>query len=442
VIAVIALRLVRTGPRGSVAPADLSATVTPDGPSDALETIAEWEKPHGRWHIGDWREVPFDEQMSLTPEQEAEIERLKSIGYLSGSQPVPLLSGVTVYDRSRAQDGLNFYTTGDAPGAVLMDMEGRVLHKWAYTYMSAWKQSSRPKLRVSAKGSGFWRRAYLFGNGDVLAVFDGLAIIKVDKDSRLLWANLGGFHHDLDVMDDGSIYVLTREAHIVPRYNPEHAILEDYVAVLDQRGEEIRRVSILEALESSEYAQVLELAGESGDIFHTNTVEVLDGRLADEIPAFQKGFVLVTIRELDLIAVIDMAKESVVWAMTGDWAAPHQATILENGNMMVFDNRGNKGASGVVELDLVAGKTVWVYSGRNPADFRSGECGSSMRLPNGNTLITETDRGKAFEVTPDGAIVWKYVNPAQTGQKREYIASLFEVIRLPADFPIDWARWR
>lgn len=442
VLAVVVLRVVRAGPSGGVLPADSSGTAMPGGPSDAPETIAEWEKPHGRWHIDDWREMPFDEQMSLTPEQEAEIERLRSIGYLSGSQPVPLLSGVTVYDRTHTQDGLNFYTTGDAPGAVLMDMEGEVLHKWAYSYMSAWKQSSRPKLRPSAKGSGFWRRAHLFENGDVLAVFDGLAIIKVDKDSKLIWANLGGFHHDLDVMDDGTIYVLTREAHIVPRYNPDHAILEDYVAVLNSDGEELRRVSILDVLENTEYAWALELAGESGDIFHTNTVEVLDGRLADEIPAFQKGNVLVTIRELDLAAVIDMEQESVVWALAGGWGAPHQATILKNGNMMIFDNRGNEGSSRVIELDVATETAVWIYEGTKPADFRSGECGSSMRLPNGNTLITESDRGKAFEVTPDGTTVWKYVNPAQTGQKREYIASLFEVIRLPADFPVEWARWR
>ncbi len=433
VLAAAVLHLVRARPSGDVLPADSG---------EALETIAEWEKPHGRWHVDDWREIPFDEQMSLTPEQEAEIERLRSIGYLSGSQPVPLLSGVTVYDRPRTQDGLNLYTTGDAPGAVLMDMEGRIVHKWAYSYMNAWKQSSRPKLRPSAKGSGFWRRAYLFENGDVLAVFDGLAIIKVDKDSKLLWANLGGFHHDLDVTDDGTIYVLTREAHIVPKYNPDHAILEDYIAVLNSDGEELRRVSILDVLDNPEYAWALELAGESGDIFHTNTVEVLDGRLADEVPAFQEGFVLVTIRELDLVAVIDMERESAVWALARGWGAPHQATILENGNMMIFDNRGNEGSSRVIELDVAADKAVWVYQGASPVDFRSGECGSSMRLPNGNTLITETDRGKAFEVTPDGTTVWKYVNPAQTGQKREYIASLFEVIRLPADFPTDWARWR
>lgn len=406
------------------------------------EVPAEWMGPHGRWHIGDWREVSFEEQQDLTAEQKAEIERLRSIGYLSGSEPVPSQSGVTVYDRSRTVDGLNFYTTGDVPGAVLMDMEGNVLHKWAHGYIEAWAASpDRPELRPSPKGSGFWRRAHLFENGDVLAVFDGLAILKVDKDSRLLWVTFGGFHHDLDVLDDGTIYVLTREAHIVPSYNPDEPILEDFIAILDRDGNEISRVSILDALAGSEFAPILEAAERSGDIFHTNTVEILDGRLEGTIPEFRAGNVLVTVRELDLIAVVDVEDRRVAWALTGSWDAPHQATVLESGNLMIFDNRGNEGASRVIEFDPVGLKTVWFYQGDEPADFRSRECGSNQRLANGNTLIVESDRGKAFEVTPEGAVVWKYINPAQTGEELEYIASLFDVVRLPTDFATGWAQW-
>ncbi|MBD3366838.1 MAG: hypothetical protein GF405_01535, partial [Candidatus Eisenbacteria bacterium] len=276
----------------------------------------EWKGRHGRFHIGDWREVSFEEQQSLTPEQEAEIERLRSIGYLSGKEPVPLQSGVTVYNRDRTYDGLNFYTTGDVPGAVLMDMEGRILHKWAYSYLDAWVGSpNRPQLRPSPKGSGFWRRAHLFRNGDVLAVFDGLAIMKVDRYSNLLWVSFGGFHHDLHVMPDGRIYVLTREAHIVPWYNPDDPVLEDFVAVLDSDGRELERVSVLEAIAESEFASVLDDAEPKGDLLHSNTVEVLDGRLEDRLPAFRDGNVLVTVRELDLVIVINMETALVEWAL-------------------------------------------------------------------------------------------------------------------------------
>jgi len=438
-----AVWLVRTSSRGEPAPSGQPARVAVERTEVPPIVPDRWKERHGRWHTGDWRDASPENRRPPSPEQAREIERLLSIGYLSGSHPAPPRSGVTIYNRELTYEGLNFYNSGEMPSAVLMDMQGRVLHKWAYSYIDAWTQSpSRPELRESPNGSWFWRRAHVFENGDVLAVFEALAIIKLDVHSNLLWVNFGGFHHDLDVMPDGRIFVLTRDAHIVPWYNPDDPVLEDYIAVLDSGGRELDRVSILGAIAGSRFASALDVAEPRGDILHSNTIEVLDGRLASRIPAFREGNVLVTVRELDLVVVIDMGSGLVVWAAQGHWDAPHQATVLENGHLMIFDNRGNEGASRVVEFDPVTLETVWEYKGEQPDDFHSNECGSNHRLPNGNTLIVETDRGTAFEVTPDGEIVWKYVNPAQAGDNLEFIASLFEVVRLPPDFGADWTRWR
>jgi len=52
---------------------------------------------------------------------------------------------------------------------------------------------------------------------------------------------------------------------------------------------------------------------------------------------------------------------------------------------------------------------AWSYSdtGRFYSAFISG----AQRLPNGNTLICEGAKGRIFEVTPDGRIVWDFLNP-------------------------------
>ena len=50
--------------------------------------------------------------------------------------------------------------------------------------------------------------------------------------------------------------------------------------------------------------------------------------------------------------------------------------------------------------------------------------------------------GRAFEVTPDKRIVWEYFNPHRAGPNQEFIATLFHLVRLPPDFPVDWARNR
>jgi hypothetical protein len=401
-------------------------------------TAEDWgEKPGGRWHKGDWMEVPPEVEASLTEEQRAEFQRLLSIGYVSGSDPVPANTGVVVYDGSKAWNGVNFYTSGHFPGATLMDMSGKVLHTWEYKFLDAWNKFPGSERPSTIKTGGFWRHAHLFPNGDVIAIFDWLGIIKVDRHSNLMWAQFGGFHHDLDLLPDGRIVTLLRKARIVPRIHPELPILEDFIVILDPDGNEVRRFSVLEALENSEYSSLLANMAESGDILHTNTVEVLDGRLANKIPAFRAGNVLITVRQLGIIAVVDLDREVVVWGFDGHWRMPHKATVLDNGHILIFDNRGNGGYSQLVEFDPVTAVGTWIYRGPEPKDFYSKECGSCKRLPNGNTLISETDRGKAFEVTPEGEIVWKYINPMRAGDNLEFVASVFDMIRLPRDFPLE-----
>ena len=397
----------------------------------------DWGQAQGRWHGHGWMEVSPEEERNLTAEQRMEFARLRSLGYLTGSSPAPVNTGVVVYDGQRTSDGLNFYTSGHFPGAVLMDMAGNRLHEWRMGFADAWAAQPGDDPPGSIRSAGYWRRAHLLENGDVLVIFEGLGLIKVDSHSNLLWARFGGFHHDMDVTDDGLIYVLTRTPRIIPAIHQTLPVLEDFVAVLDEEGNELRRVSVLEALESSGIPGLLDGLADRGDILHTNTVEVLDGRLAGRIPAFASGNVLICIRELSVIAVLDLELGRAVWAMDGRWGKPHQSTVLDNGNVLIFDNRGNAGRSQVIEFDPVTFRAAWIYRGETPEDFYSWECGSNQRLENGSTLITESDRGKAFEVTPDGTIVWKYLNPMRAGENLEFIATVFELVRLPKDFPLD-----
>jgi len=389
----------------------------------------------GRWHPA--RETP--ERTDLSDEQRRKIEALEAIGYLAGSTAGGPVQGIALHDRARSGAGVNFYTSGHGPEAVLMDMDGRELHRWRLPAEEAWPGK---KLTPAQRRRGnFWRRAHLFENGDVLALFAGRGIIKIDKDSKLLWARRLGAHHDLAVAPNGDIHVLTRWAHLVPRVHPTEPIFEDFVVVLDSEGAVKNRVSVLECFENSKLGRTWLAGGErSGDLFHTNTVTLLDGRLADADPAFEKGNVLTALRAIDTIAVLDLEQKKLVWLRRGAFRKQHDPKILDNGHLLLFDNRGNPGKSAVLELDPISGRQVWEYRGTPESPFFSKTCGAAERLPNGNTLVTESDRGRAFEVTPAKEIVWEFRNPHRAGAEDEFIATLFELTRLPASFPIDWAR--
>jgi hypothetical protein len=390
---------------------------------------------------GRWGTPP--EPISSAPRLELdadEIAALEAIGYAGGSTAPPYRTKVTKHDAARAWPGLNFYTSGHAPVAILMDMEGRVLHEWrkpmAEVFPERW-------IQVGDKdGANHWRRAYLFENGDVLVILGGFGMFKIDVDSNLLWKTPDLVHHNAHVLPDGDIATLARQWRVIPHIDPQQPVLEDLVARYDSQGRRKHHVSVLEALERSPYIGLWDgQIPRSRDLFHTNWVQVLDGRLAHQEPAFQAGRVLVSMRSLDAIGVIDLDLRAFVWALKGDFKLQHDPRPLANGHLLLFDNLGRPGRSSVLELDPASDFSVaWRYGGLDGSPLFTASCGTATRLPNGNTLITETERGRALEVTAEKELVWEFLNPERAGPKNEFIAAIFEVTRLPADFPHGWAR--
>ena len=70
-------------------------------------------------------------------------------------------------------------------------------------------------------------------------------------------------------------------------------------------------------MESSPYASLIEISAKQGDLFHTNTIEVLDGRFAERLPSLRRGNVLLSLREVNAVVILDMERRQVVWAMAG-----------------------------------------------------------------------------------------------------------------------------
>lgn len=359
--------------------------------------------------------------------QEA-IARLASLPYLSGSASAPVVSNITV-NKKAAYNGLNLVVSGHAPECFLMDMKGNVLHQWSYKFEDVWPGPLGFNEWDNHKT--FWRWAHLFPNGDLLAIFEGIGMIKLDKDSNLVWSYKGRCHHDLFVDEQGNIFTLTRrERKEHDRLQLQGPILEDFITILDANGREVKSFSLLSCLLNSEYAPLAADIPKKNDVFHTNAIEVLDGRFEDQYPMFKEGHILVSVPTLSMIAIADPEEERFTWALTGMWRYQHQPTVLDNGNLLLFDNVGNKGRSKVIEFNPVTQEIVWAYRGSEEDLFWSETLGANQRLPNGNTLITESNNGRAFEVTSANEIVWEFINPHRAGENNELIATLFEVMRI------------
>jgi hypothetical protein len=134
------------------------------------------------------------------------------------------------------------------------------------------------------------------------------------------------------------------------------------------------------------------------------------------------------------------------------------------GNLMVFNNdihnKDSLNYSAIYEITpsrdekgnyiLEKGKPFgpekhnWAYIAPDTISFYSSFISGAHRMPNGNTLINEGARGRFFEVTKEGKIIWEYLNPYR-GEMRKtngdpippvpltYIA--FRSAFIPADHP-------
>jgi len=198
-------------------------------------------------------------------------------------------------------------------------------------------------------------------------------------------------------------------------------VFNDEIHVLDRDGTLIRKISVLEALLRSPFGFLLpsshDLEPDESqptlvlDVLHSNHVQVFDGTLEHRSPLFRRGNLLVSMRTINAIGILDPAETRFVWLWgPTNIARQHHPTLLPNGHILLFDN--GQSASQIIELDPLTNAVVWRYA---PLEgFYSESAGSVQRLPNGNTLITESDPGVVFEVTPDGDTVWRYVNPLTT----------------------------
>lgn len=362
--------------------------------------------------------------------------------------------GVTVYDHKKAFSGLTLYTSGDAPVARLINMDGQIVHQWDRTFSSIWDSSAKVRHPVPDRQT-YFRKAHVYPNGDLLAIYIGVGdtpwgygMVKLDPNSKVIWKNLDQFHHDFSIADDGRIYALDHAFRKKPLEGVDQLkppFLEDSLVIISpDDGKTLRKISLLEAFNKSDYRRLLWRIPyyTLEDPLHTNAVEVLTrasaAALVSKIPVAAPGQVLLSFRELagGTIALLDVDKGIIVWATRGPWLSQHDVRVLPTGNFILFDNRGHFGAGGktrIIEIDPGTGELIWSYAGNQEHPLQSLIRGSQERLPNGDTLITESDGGRLLEVTPDGQIVWEFINPIRGGKDNKYIPVVSWAQRLLPD---------
>ena len=315
----------------------------------------------------------------------------------------PGLSGARVIDAKKTFPGFTLYE------GKLIDMTGRTVREWPFRYLGL-IQDDGTYLAQKAYESKEWG--------------------KFTSDGKPLWVSEVPIHHDIIITPKNTILTLTKEMHRFRGRNVDFCIIIEF----DQQGKELWRWSSWERLAKlKKHHKALELDmpkilffdivkkkpttpwGGNYDYYRFNSLQLIPKNSLED-KRFQEGNLLISARHGSIIFILDKDSKEIVWfvsqkdmnAIKDGIQGQHSVQMLPNGRLLIFDNGRYRGWSRVVEIDPITMKIEWEYKADG---FFTLSQGYAQRLGNGNTLITEAEKGHVFEIDKDGKKVWEFYHP-------------------------------
>ncbi|MBF0122751.1 MAG: hypothetical protein HQL21_05015 [Candidatus Omnitrophica bacterium] len=388
----------------------------------------------------------FSNQSYCAPESiEDPTESLLSLPYIEyvKIEDAPKKTGTTIYNKNKASPGYNLYTSDTNKDVFvnLIDMDGTLIHRWA---------------RNQQNGSLRWKQATPFPDGSLFLssewTMPDWQWLDENSHSRAIY-NIPGqkAHHSAYWLKTGGFLGLVENKITVPFHDLILRVQDNSLVHISAEGRPLKTIPLSKLFEKdpgyqknleTSYKTLKNLLGEPTktkkknplfDPLHANHIE----RLERDIPGVAKeGAWLITVRNLNKIIIFDPEKEEILWQWGDniiDW--PHHASFLKGDQILLLDNGTHTKSSRVIILDIKTKKIVWQYGQQPGQKFFTFNGGSAQQLPNGNILIAECSKGRAFEITLSGEIVWEWYNDLFTkGKHKEKRRVLYRIERIPYDF--------
>jgi hypothetical protein len=356
-------------------------------------------------------------------------------------------NGVVSYDPEHMEPGPTLVTSffeGELQIRLLAE-DGSVINRWPVSINSIWEnfdhimpEADRPKTDWNVVFNG----VSLLPDGAV--VFPMLGLVKMDRCGSVIWKVPVMAHHSVEQTPRGSYWTGSR--HYVAEESKHPPIQMPYeidtILEVSGHGEILREIAILDIFIENDMLPVLFAnnryfnPNSELDVVHLNDVEEIPADRIDRFPSFEAGDLLVSLRQVNMVLVLDPDTREIKWHQIGPWIQQHDADWGVDGNITVFDNRydGSNGmvlgGSNVISINPVTREANYLYGKLPDQELYSPTQGDQQVLNNGNVLITESDAGRVIEVTPSGRIVWEYINR----YSEEEVVRISDAIRYSADY--------
>lgn len=272
-----------------------------------------------------------------------------------------------------------------------------------------------------------------------LPLADGSLIIKdhqsfpmrIDACGKLMWRQDAYLaHHSTELDDEGHVWL---PALLEPSTidNVQEGFYEDGLMELDIDGNVLSVVSVPEILiENGMEWAVFNASNRNHDPVHLNDLQPI---LTDG-PFWKKGDLLLSMRHISMLMIYRPSTREIVWMKNGPWLAQHDADILDDHRIAVFDNHAYDkglgarvdGANRVVVYDFANGLVSAPWNAALSAlGVMTLSEGLQEVLPDGSVMIEEENSGRLLFLDASGETVAQYLNKTDDG----------------TSWRLGWSRW-
>ncbi|MGI9356149.1 MAG: arylsulfotransferase family protein [Rhizobiaceae bacterium] len=403
----------------------------------------------GLYRIFPFNELQFAKQSveQLLFDDEA-LMIMRPVGHVSPARYEG--SGVVRHDPALAAPGVTllaaFHKGGN--GLRLIGPEGNVINYWPVNYRDIWGDS-RHIEPSSERPATDWNvdieSVLALPDGSVIFSFGQGGLVKMDRCGELEWKVPRMTHHSIERAEGGGFWVpgrryVTGKSEFPPLITP---YFEEQILRISEDGKVLQEIS-LPGLFYKNGMQAILLASGKGvvantdpELTHLNDVEELTSELAQQFPQFAAGDLIVSMRDFNLVLIMDPRTEKIKWYQTGPWLRQHDPDFHSDGRIFVFNNNRDDtedgsilGGSNIIALDPKDRSHSIVYGADDGQKFFTNGGGRFQILDNGNLLITEKSGGRLIEVTQNGEMAWEFINRYDD----DLVVGITQAIRYPTDY--------
>lgn len=340
-----------------------------------------------------------------------------------------------IWEKNKTAQSVNFVSNKADSGYVLIPAYDKIqkqfvvklfslnqqktIHTWAPNLTTIAQLNSKNNVLLEddlLDAISFKTQHPILTNDTGLIIKGEYGLMKLDKQSHIVWFTKGVYHHSTEIDHNGNYWTagLIKPSLLDSNLFPEAK--DDAIVKFDSNGKILFKKSIASILIENGAMYLLTGIGQyESDIIHVNDIQPV---LRNTMYANQ-GDLFINIRNRSTLILYNPTTNKIKWLQTGPWSNEHDVSLIDSNRIGLLGNDVIRHAK--KRFNFIRGyNSFYIYNfSTKEVDTPYNDImrqqhiatkseGRIELLPNGDLFIEESNYGRLMRVNTNG-IVWCYM---------------------------------